>query len=181
MDRCLLRGLRIMQRKKSDLTHVAQTQTLLLQSGAKWNSDVLLDQQKTLHHIICESPGDHHELLDLMIKSSQGAIIDMQDVSRFTAFLYAVRHANIECLKCLIANRSDVNIGDERTQSFVLGAPHQQWCPILQAIKMLGYSYKHTSGNAHADIFDLLLESGIEVNTSDFKNDTSTIVNAVHL
>ena len=38
LDRCLLRGLRIVQRKERELSHVAQALTLLLPSGAKCNN-----------------------------------------------------------------------------------------------------------------------------------------------
>ena len=102
LDKCLLRGLQIVQQKERQLSHVAPALTLLLQSGAKWNSDVLLDEQKTPLHIICEEPGDHHELLDLIIKLSQRKTIDTQDNSQHNALLYAVRYANINCVKCLI-------------------------------------------------------------------------------
>ena len=91
LDICLLRGLEIVQRKERDLSHMALVLTLLLQSGAKWNSDVLLDDQKTPLHIICDSHGDHHELLDLMMKSSQQTIINTQDINRCTALHYAVK------------------------------------------------------------------------------------------
>ena len=110
LDKCLLRGLQIVQQKERELSHVAPALTLLLQSGAKWNSDVLLDDQKTPYHIICESPGDHHELLDLMIKSSQQAIINVRDYYGRSAMLCAVDNANINCLKCLIASGTDLNI-----------------------------------------------------------------------
>ena len=108
LDRCLLRGLQAVQREERELSHVAQTLTILLQFGAKWNSDALLDEQKTPYHIICESPGDHHELLDMMIKSCQLRMIDAEDIRMSTALLYAVRNTNINCLKCLIANGADV-------------------------------------------------------------------------
>ena len=108
LDRCLLRGLQIVQRKVSELCHVARALTTLLQFGAKWNSDSLLDEQKTPYHIICESPGDHHELLDMMIKSSQRRMIDEEDIRMSTALVYAVRNVNLNCLKCLIANGADV-------------------------------------------------------------------------
>ena len=108
LDRCLVRGLQIVQRKEKELSQMTQTLIYLLHLGAKWNSDVLLDEQKTPYHIICASPGDHHELLDMMIKSSQQRTIDAQDSSMSTAMMYAVRTANINCLKCLIANRADV-------------------------------------------------------------------------
>ena len=112
LDRCLLRGLQIVQQKKRELSQIAQTLTTLLQSGAKWNSDTLLDGQKTPYHIICESPGDHHELLDMMINSTQRNIIDAQDNRMFSALMLTVRSANIKCLKCLIANGADVK-GDD--------------------------------------------------------------------
>ena len=104
LDRCLLRGLRIVQRNKRELSHVAPALTWLLQSGAMWNCDVLLDDQKTPYHIICESPGDHHELLALMIKSFQKTIINTEDISRRTALMCAVQYANINCIRCLIDN-----------------------------------------------------------------------------
>ena len=87
LDRYLLHGLQIVQQKKMKLSHVAQALTLLLQSGAKWNSDVLLDEQKTPYHIICKTRGDHHELLNLIIKSSQRKIIDTRDKKRFTCLM----------------------------------------------------------------------------------------------
>ena len=108
LDRCLLRGLDIVQRKVRELSQMAQTLTILLQFGAKWNSDTLLDEQKTPYHVICESPGDHHELLDMMIKSSQQRMIDAEDIGMFTALMHAVYNDNINCLKCLIANGADL-------------------------------------------------------------------------
>ena len=108
LDRCLLRGLQIVQRKERQLSQMAPALTILLQSGATWISDALLVQQKTPYHIICESPGDHHELLDKMIKSSHERMIDAEDTGMFTALMYAVSSDNIYCFKCLIANGADV-------------------------------------------------------------------------
>ena len=79
LDRCLLRGLQIVQLKERAFPQVAPSLTLLLQSGAKWSRDTFLDEKRTPYHVICESPGDHHEVLDLLIKSSQQSIIDTQD------------------------------------------------------------------------------------------------------
>ena len=89
--------------------------TLLLQSGAKWNRDALLEEQKTPYHIICESPGDHHELWDLMIKSYQQRIIHTVAINSRTAMMCAVDNANIDCIKCLLANGADV------TSTFCIG------------------------------------------------------------
>ena len=44
----------------------------------------------------------------MMIKSTPQRIIDAEDSRMFTALVYAVRNANINCLKCLIANGADV-------------------------------------------------------------------------
>ena len=155
LDRSLLRGLQNVQRKERELSHVAQALTLLLQYGAKWNSDDLLNEQKTPYHIICESPGDHHELLDLMIKSSQPITIDTRDSSRSTALLHAVQNANINCLKCLIANGADVNIETDRYQYSVTGVRRLESRPIVQLIMMMRSGTNHSSVNE--DIFDLLL------------------------
>ena len=108
LDRCLVRGLHVVQREEKELSHVAYALTILLHFGAKWNRNTLLDEQKTPYHIICESPGDHHELLDMLIKSCQQRMIDAEDSRMFSALVYAVNNANINCLKCLIANGADV-------------------------------------------------------------------------
>ena len=156
LDRCLLRGLQMVQREERELYQVEPTLTILLQAGAKWHSYVLLDKQKTPYHIICESPGDHHELLDLMIKLSQQTIIDTQDSDRRTALTYAVRHANINCLKCLIANGADVTIGYNSYQNFAPGAPPQESCPITTVMSMLYYSCSNKA--LCENIFNLLLD-----------------------
>ena len=59
-----------------------------MQSGAKWNSDVLPNTESTPLHIICQSEGDHHKLLNLMMKLSLQTIINLQDNRRRTALSY---------------------------------------------------------------------------------------------
>ena len=172
LDKRLLWGLQIVQQKQKQLSHVAPSLKLLLQSGAKWHSDVFLDRRKTPYHIICDSRGDHHELLELMLKSFQQTKIDSQDSRRCTAVIYAVQNANINCLRCLIANGANVNIECGK---------YEQCCPIIETIQKLGYGYAHTSDNLYADIFDLLLDSGVKVNKSSLEYDTSPITVAVDL
>ena len=162
LDRCLLRGLQIVQQKERWLAQVAPALTILLLSGAKWNSDVLLDDQKTPHHIICESPGDHHELLELMIKLSQQRIIDAQDIDKRTAVIHAVRHANINCLKSLITKGADLNTENDR---YGRGRTSQPWTAIMVAIENI---IENTSA-INVDIFDLLIYSGADVNKPTFK------------
>ena len=158
LDKCLLRGLRIVQRKKSEFSHVAPALTVLLRSGAKWNSDFLLEEQKTPYHIICESPGDHHELLDVMIKSSQQNIIDTQDSSMSTAVIYAVQNANINCLKCLIANQANVNIEYYKYQHSILGVIPKIWSAIIEVVSNMQCDTYNKYSSVNEDIFDLLLD-----------------------
>ena len=175
LDRCLLRGLQIVQSNPRELSHVAPTLTTLLEFGAKWNCSILLDNKRTPYHIICISPGDHHELLELMIKSSQQTIINEQDnYYKHTALLYAVRHANLNCVKCLITNGADVNLGYEKyCSSLITGMPY----PIMEAI---GNLYVDDDNSAiHDEIFDLLIDNGADVNLFLFKYDMSPITSAV--
>ena len=157
LDRCLLRGLRIVQQNERKLSHVAPALTLLLLSGAKWSNDALFSDQRTPYHIICETPGDHHKLLDSMIKSSQQSIIDIKDKKGRTALLYAVQYANINCLKCLIANGADVNIGLFNLH-FVQET--SQYTPIMEATSKLCYA----NCTINVKIFDVLLDNGVDVN-----------------
>ena len=167
LDRCLLRGLQIVSRKERELLHVAQTLTLLLYSGARWNEHTLFVKCKTPLHIISQSPGDHHELLDLIFKSSQRTSIDTQDTDRHTAMMYAVKNANINCLKCLIANGADVAIEHYvRLQSGV-HAMHPV-TPITAAICMLSDNSEHSSV-IMSDIFDLLLDTAVKRNKDHFR------------
>ena len=162
LDRCLLRGLQIVQQKERGLAQVAAALTILLQFGAKWKSNVVLDHQKTPYHIICESPGDHHELLDLMIKSCQQTIIDKQDIDKRTALMHAVQNTNINCLKSLITHGADVNIEIERYRG---GGTSQTWTAIMEAIKNI----TENKSAINIDIFDLLLDSGADVYKATFK------------
>ena len=176
LDRCLLRGLQVVQQRKRELSYVAPALTILLQSGAKWKSDDLLDGQKTPYHIICESPGDHHQLLDLMINLSQQTILDQQDSHRNTAMMYAVKNSNINCLKSLIIKGADVTIGiGVYRDKFVdyIGF----WTPITEAIWKL--SCDHTSTIMY-DSFDLLVQAAVDQNKDHFRSCTDYIICAIH-
>ena len=145
LDECLLRGLRIVQKEERELSHIAPALTILLQSGAKWNSDVLLYEDKTPYHIICESPGDHHELLDLMMKSSQGIRIDTQDMFDDTALMHAARNKNINCIKKLIEKGARLDIIDNNKRHV--------WSMIV--------------GMGNVELLKLLINHGIEKNSTD--------------
>ena len=167
LDICLIRGLQIVQQKQRELSHVAPALTMFLQFDAKWNNDVLLADQKTPWHIICESPGDHHELLDLMMKASQQTIIDRQDYEHRTALMHAVRSANMNCVKCLLADGADVHIRHDRQSS-----------AIREAIKMMGNDHQQASVNK--DIFDLLLTDGVLRDKPPFDYYVSLLMFAAH-
>ena len=177
LDRCLLRRLQMVQREKKQLSHVAQALTILLQAGAKWNSDALFDDQKTPLHIICDSLGDHHELLDLMVKSSQQSIINKMDIDSHTALMYAVEKANINCIKCLIANEADITIGDDRYQSLASGDDYLL-TPIMKAIWMLRCNSEHSS-EIMSEIFDLLLDAAVDHNKYHFCSCPDYILSAL--
>ena len=176
LDECLLRGPQIVQQKKKELSHVAPALTILVQAGAKWVCDDLLDGQKTPYHIICESPGDHHELLDLMINLSQQTIIDQQDSHGHTAVMCAVNNSNINCLKSLIIKRADVIIGIYAyLDSF--GDYIDLWTPIMEAIWKL--SCDQTSTIMY-DSFDLLLDAAVDQNKDHFSSCTDYIMCAIN-
>ena len=178
LDICLLRGLQVVQRKERDLSHMALVLILLVQSGAKWNSDALLDDQKTPLHIICDSHGDNHELLDLMIKSSQPTIINTRDTDSHTALMYAVKYANINCLKCLITNDADVTIGQEDNTKLI-SVMYQPLTPITAAIWMLTNNSEY-SYDIMSDIFDLLLDTAVKKNNDFFRSCPDYLISALN-
>ena len=86
LDSYLEFGLRIVQRRERKLSQV------------------------TPYHIICDSEGDHHELLDLMIKSLHGVRVDTQDSYKHTALMNAVRSKNVNCAKKMIEKGARLDI-----------------------------------------------------------------------
>ena len=208
LDRSLFHGLRIVQRKERELSHVAPALKLLLQFGAKWNKHTLLAKQMTPLHIICESPEDHHELLDLVIKSSQQTLINTRDMHGCTALLYAVRNEKVNNVKCLISNGADVTIESDisagiygiytRKTRFVDGAGlntgydlyrptrvdilsvgFNSENPIMEAIRILSSLSGHSSTEVMSDIFDLLFDTAVEKNRAYFRSCTAYISCAV--
>ena len=155
LDRCLMLGLQIVQKKEQTMVHVAPALQLLWQSGAKWNPDSLLEHRMTPYHFICQSTGDHHDLLDLLIQSSGRRLLHAKDDYDYTALMYAVNNANINCLRILIAHGAEVNIVNLDT------SVQQQ--PIVCAI----YELRDDSTKSPVimtEIIDLLLDNGADVN-----------------
>ena len=151
LDRCLMLGLQIVQRKEQEMGRVAPALKVLFQFGAKWNVDSLLDHQMTPYHLICRSAVDHYKLLDLLIQSSEQTLLNAKDCYDRTALMYAVENANINCLKSLITHGAEV-ITDSHKRNLILLAinelqDHSKQCPIIMT-----------------EIFDLLLDNGADVN-----------------
>ena len=153
LDRCLMLGLQIVQRKEQEMGRVAPALQLLWQFGAKWNSDSLLEHRMTPYHFICLSAGDHHDLLGLLIQSSGRTLLHVKDDYENTALMYAVENANIKCLRTLIAHGAEVNIDNIKEQ------------PICLAIREL-QDDSTQSPIIMTEIFDLLLDNGAEINES---------------
>ena len=165
LDRCLMRGLQFVQKNDREMAQVVPTLQLLLQNGAQWKDGKLLEYQLTPYHLICKSIGDHHELLDLMISISGQALVDTRDEHSHTALLYAVQNANINCVRSLITNGSDVNmsIGSKIYERYGPCGRNAYTSPLVDALTLL-LDKKTQSTIIMTEILDLLLESGVDVN-----------------
>ena len=157
-------GMRLVVEKIRTMADIAPTLSILLQHGAKWDRDDLqLPSKKTPYHVICQSHGDHHELLRLMIKQIGRTLVNAKDCEFHTALAYAVHYSNVKCLEVLIENGGEVdpiyntNIGELK------GMNTSIMSPIIDSIALLQSDNFH-SPNIMMDIFDLLLDSGAKVN-----------------
>ena len=159
LDRCLMSGLHIVQKQERKLSQVAPTFQLLLKFGAQWINNAMLENKMTPYHLICQSIDDHHELLDLMLLSSGRALIDTEDSRNCTALVYAIQNANINCVRSLIKNGANVNRYSGNSTSWYLSIKS----PIVEALSKWDFVSKG-SDIIQADIFELLLASGADVN-----------------
>ena len=172
LNSCLMTALQIVQRHDREMAQVAPTLQLLLQHGAQFKDDALLEHQMTPYHLICKSTGDHHELLDLMIKMSGETVIeiDMVDEHHFTALLYAVQNANINCVRNLITYGADVNknvISGRGVLNRPLGFC-EPCTPLLMALGLLLHNPAQPPISM-TGILDLLLVRGADVNIPNSK------------
>ena len=114
LDGSLALCIELVISKKQTMSDVAPTLKMLLQYGAKWDGDDL-PGKNTPYHVICQSTGDHYEILDLMINEIGPNLLDTKDNYERTALMCAVHNANIKCVETLIANKADVNVIDKKT------------------------------------------------------------------
>ena len=153
LDECLLIGLRSLSSQNQYISQVVAALELLSQFGAKWDNSTLLNKQRTPYHIICQCPNDPYELLDKMIRSSGGKLVDKKDSSGFTAVIHAVHNKNIKSLRCLIDHGADLNLPCNLRDTGMTTA-------LIQAIRAHALSPSIVT----RDIFNLLLESRVDVN-----------------
>ena len=79
-DADLKHGITLVVDEIRTMSEVAPTMITLLQNGAKWGRIVRpVSTKKTPYHIICGSTGDHHELLELMIKDLKKSSLNAKD------------------------------------------------------------------------------------------------------
>ena len=156
LEICQLRGFHMFEKNKLNELDVIASLKILLQSGAKWDSvlwECTVCAQRP-YHIICEQTDDRHELLDMMIEADNSKAVNTIDSSRCTPLMYAVREANLKCVKILIRNGADIDHVAERPDyNFELT---QYLTPLIDAIFV-----------TNRDIFTFLLESGVDVNKPD--------------
>ena len=166
---CLAHAIKLV--KSTSMTRTMSdagpTLTMLLKYGAIWYGDELVSVGTTTpYHVICLAPGDHHELLDLMIKEIGRVLVDAEDDCENTALMYAMQSANINCVKTLIAHGADVNILGKRGE-MLYGTSTKMitdmMCPLIDSINLL-HPNCHYSSNIIMEIFDVLLDGGADVN-----------------
>ena len=156
--------------RKRTMSDVAPTLIILLQNGAKLdpNYRIMSDMiTMTPSHVICSSIGDHQELLELLMKELGTTSVNATDYDKCTALMYAVRNANIKCVKCLIANGADVNLINNKPSVLDMNPG----VALNDSITLLNPEYPGTY-NTMMSIFDLLLDSGADVNKPSYKKRT---------
>ena len=170
----LKQGLKLVINCRRTMSDVAPTLIMLLQNGAKVDRKYhTMPGRMTPYHVICSSPGDHQELLKLMIKELGRTLLNARNDVGCTALMYAVSNVNIKCVKSLIANRANVNLINDQHTAGDNGA-------LIDSIRLLDPNSRH-SYNTMMGIFDLLLDSGADVNKPCFHNNRTPIMYAADL
>ena len=155
LEVCLLRAFHLLERKKLNELEVMSSLKLLLQSGAKWDS-VVWEQVLMPYHIICQQNDDQHELIEMMIELDTRKAVNTIDSSRRTPLMYALREANLKCVQSLIKNGADINyVAEYCNYKF---ESTQYLTPLIDVIVRF---------TLNRDIFDFLLENGVDVNLPD--------------
>ena len=168
----LKQGIELVISDRRTMSDVAPTLIILLQNGAKLeHAHLIMPGGMTPYHLICRSNGDHHELLELMIKELGRSLLNVKADDGCTALMYAVRNANIKCVKSLIANGADIHlIKDTPKVTDIMDSPR---IDSISLTLSLSASY-----NTKMGIFDLLLDSGADVNKPCHRQNRTAIMYA---
>ena len=165
-------GMELVMSKNRTMSEVAPTMKMLLWNGAKWYGDnQLMKYKMTPYHAICDSTDDHHELLKLLIKELGRTLVNAKDYKDCTALMRAVQNANVKCVESLIANGADVNLMNNNI--LLPWVPNlsemmtDSVSPLIHSINML-HPNSQCSHDTVMEIFDILLESGADVNQPCF-------------
>ena len=152
LDQCLLIGLSSLPSQSQHIAFVVAALKVILLLGAKWDSSTLFDNQRTPCHIICQCLSDPYALLDEMMKSFGGELVNEKDSSGCTAMMYAVHNKNVECLRCLIDHGADLNLGSDIECN-------NMTTPLIDAIR----AHSSSPSPITRDILILLLEGEADV------------------
>ena len=166
LDRCLIFGFQLVQHQHRELQHAAAAIKILIQFGAQWNDEELLDDEVIPLHLICQSAGDNNELLELILESSSQSLIDTKDRQQCTPLIYAIRHRNIRCVSCLINNGAAVNVQDDCSDlDDPFGCLTHTVSPLAEALggQLSQHGY---SANVMLRLIDVLLDGGADVDES---------------
>ena len=137
------------------LSDITPTLRILLKNGVK---NIFPSNDLEPYHVVCAAVGDLYELLELMIKELKASLINAEDRLGTTPLMCAVQNKNIKCVETLIANKADVNI----TNTWQ-GGMYNSVNPLIDSITKL-HNNNDSSYKVMMDIFDLLLDSGADVN-----------------
>ena len=179
----LTQGIELVLNKTRTMSDVEPTLMVLLQNSAKWGGKVRRRPTKmTPYHVICSSTGDHYELLELMFRELGQRFVNAKDDKECTALIYAVQNVNIKCVKTLIAFGANVNFirrGDSYTHYFSREIT-DSFGPLIDSINLLHPNSPHPS-NVVMDIFDLLLDSGADVNIPSHRHQRTPVMYATDI
>ena len=160
--------LGLVTRKVRTISEITPTLKLLLRYSGKTR---LFYSNWTPYHVICLATGDQHELLELIIEEFGASLIDATNSDLLTPLICAVQRTNFKCVEKLIAHGADV-----KCQGF-MGVSVD---PLIDSIANFHYN-SNGSYEVMMDIFDVLLNSGVDVNRTCNLNWRTPIMHAAEM